>query len=309
MKRVLLTGANGFVGRHVRKTLEKVGLSVYGTAGPESARTDCIAVDLRSEDRVRDLIDHVRPNVILHLAAQSSVRESWVHPADTLDVNARGTIHLWMAGASRGVEHFVYISTAEVYGASGKGALLEDSPLEPANPYATSKMTAELLLQQLQTQAPDVRLTIIRPFNHIGPGQSSEFVVPNFAHQLSLARLQKVPHISVGNLSAVRDFLDVRDVARAYALVAQSKELCGTFNLCSGVPRSIESVLQDLMRVSGLEQVDVRYDATRLRPVDVPTLVGDPTKFRHEVGWRPEIDWKRTLRDIWQEATSLEGLG
>lgn len=297
--RILLTGTNGFVGQHTYRQLISEGYEVLGLVGPGHAGRGLQSVDITNSSAVEAIVGFNKPNVVIHLAAQSSVHRSWASPDNTLTVNALGTLNLWMASAYHGVDHFVYISTAEVYHTASESKCLdEESTVVPTNPYGTSKLTAELLLRQLKPQS-HTRLTILRPFNHIGPGQDFNFVIPNFARQLSEARQSAYPKIYVGNLSAIRDFLDVRDVARAYTMVAASHTISGTFNICSGTPRTIEAVLGDLIRVSKVKNVEVVADPARMRSVDVPVLVGNPERFMRTTGWHQRMDWDQTLRDIW----------
>lgn len=304
--RILLTGTNGFVGQHTYRQLISEGHEVLGLVGPGHTGNGLHSVDITDPSAVDAVVGSNKPDAVIHLAAQSSVHRSWSSPANTLAVNAFGTLNLWMASADHGVDHFVYISTAEVYHVSSDcTCLAEESIVVPTNPYGTSKLTAELLLRQLQPQSR-IRLTILRPFNHIGPGQDFNFVIPNFARQLSEARKSAHPEIHVGNLNAIRDFLDVRDVARAYAMVATSHTISGVFNVCSGIPRSIGDVLGDLIRVSKVKNVELLADPARMRPVDVPILVGNPERFRERTGWCPKIDWDLTLRDLW---VSISGDG
>ncbi len=302
--RVLLTGANGFVGGHVMKELVRRGHTVMGVAGPENLGGGLISLDLRDAGLVGGVVGQFRPNSILHLAAQSSVGRSWDAPEDTFQVNVIGTINLWQAARKQGVEHFIYASTAEVYQQGDREShLREDSAIRPTNPYGLSKCTAEQILDQLRVaSAGSIRLTILRPFNHTGPGQGSKFVVPAFAHQLAAIHRGAEPIIRVGNLDVFRDFLDVRDVTTAYCRVIALSTISGTYNICSGVPRTIQSILEDLSAVAAVGPITLVQDPERMRPTDKGWLVGDPKHFYAATNWSPAIAWEDTLRAVWHEA-------
>lgn len=303
--KVLLTGANGFVGRHVARYFIEGGLEVQLVAGPDYQGEDFVSLDLSDRVRVMQMMDECRPDVVLHLAAKSSVKDSWDNPHDSIMVNVLGTLNLWQAASQQDVRHFVYVSTAEVYQVDLQTTafISETSPLGPTNPYGISKVTAEQLLQTLQGQSPMTRLTILRPFNHTGPGQRQAFVLPSFARQLAAIKRGAEPIIRVGNLSAVRDFLDVRDVAAAYHKVVTSNDIHGVYNVCSGTARSIRSCLEDLIRIGNLaHRVDVVTDANRERPQDATRLVGDSSKFCGATNWKPTVSWTDTLGAVWADA-------
>ncbi len=289
---ILVTGADGFVGRHVAAALKPSPHHLTAMPGPKGPHgidlTDAATVDRFIADRL--------PEAILHLAAQSSVHQSWRHPQETVAINVIGTLNLWRAAIAHGVRRFVYASTAEVYSAH-PDRLEENGTLAPANPYGLSKLAAETLLRQFHPQTA-VSLTILRPFNHIGPYQRANFVVMEMARQLRAMQHGASRTLLVGNLDAVRDFLDVRDVAEAYCTALESPALTGVYNLCSGRPRSIRSVLDDLIRIAGVDGVTVQQDPARLRPADTPYLVGNPHRWQAATGWHPQIAWDDTLRDV-----------
>ena len=293
--RVMVTGADGFVGQHVVVSLKRRGHEVICVGGPQSGYS--LAVDLTKKKAVRNMISMIHPEVVLHLAAQSSVHQSWEDPSTTMLVNTVGTLNLWAAAANIGARKLIYISSSEVYGTSSvTERLSEDAPLNPSNPYGVSKATAEWLLQQL-TQEKTIDLTILRPFNHIGPGQGESFAIMNFARQLRAIENGGDPVIHVGNLAAIRDFLDVRDVAEAYCLAVET-DMNGIYNICSGIPRSIGSILHDLMRLVSVTNIEIQEDKSRLRPTDLPALVGNPNRFMSKTGWIPTRGWHDTLKDI-----------
>jgi GDP-4-dehydro-6-deoxy-D-mannose reductase len=279
--------------------MARMGLVVHGYGGPGCVEPDFPPLDLSNGPQVSSAVASWHPDVILHFGAQSSVRDSWESPSRTIEVNTVGTLNLWTAARGQAVEHFIYVSSAEVY-APSLDPLHEDSAIGPQNPYGISKWTSEQLLSLLQRTSP-VRLTILRPFNHVGPGQSHHFVVPQLVERL--CRYQQVPTqaIRVGNLGVVRDFLDVRDAASAYAQAAASQTISGVFNVCSGVPRSISAVLDDLAGLAGLTAVAITEDPALMRPTDAPMLLGLAGRLSEATGWTPQIPWEQTLLDIWQD--------
>lgn len=288
---VLVTGASGFVGRHVYATLMATG-----------AKTIRSAIDITNRDAVRAMIGDSQPGSCLHLAAIAAIGVARAEPARAWAVNLHGTLNL--AEAIRDLTphcRLVFVSSADIYGASfrtGK-ALDEQVPLAPLNTYAATKAAADLALGAMAAEGLSVLR--LRSFNHTGPGQGADFVVPAFAKQIALIEAGLAPPvIKVGALTSERDFLDVRDVARAYALaIARVEELPGDtiLNIASGTPRRIGDVLAALL---ALAKVDVRVveDPARLRPSDIPRAFGDTTRARALLGWEPHIPWLETLAAV-----------
>ena len=294
--RVLVTGANGFVGRYVCDALQTAGHAVTAVGGPSESKG--WHVDLTDASAVMQLVKTISPDLVLHLAAQSSVARAWRAPQTTMEINTLGSLAVWEAAVHSGVAHMVYVSTAEVYQPVGPPALLdENSALGPINPYGVSKLATETLLSQIQVTT-STALTVIRPFNHVGPGQQKGFVFQDVATQIADIHRGTSNAIHVGNLSPIRDFLDIRDVARAYVMLVEHSELTGVYNLCSGVPRSIKTVVAEMLRLSQLDPSVLIIDPDKLRPADTPYLVGNPTLFEDQIGWQPMIPWDQTLSDI-----------
>jgi GDP-4-dehydro-6-deoxy-D-mannose reductase len=238
----------------------------------------------------------------VHLAAISSVARSHAEPAVTFDVNSMGTLHLCVAVKAL-VPHarLLLVSSGEVYGPTAPGErATEAASLEPASPYAASKVAAETIAFQF-ARSYGLRVVCARPFTHLGAGQAATFAIPSFARQLLEAQRRRDPRptISVGNLEPVRDFSHVRDVVAAYRLVLLRGVWGEVYNVCSGEGRSIRSVLDELVDVCGVS-ADIHIDRARLRPADLPNLVGDPSKLR-ALGWTPSWTVGDALRDVADE--------
>lgn len=317
--RALITGAGGFVGRHLcTYLLEHTNWSLTGTvldstseAQVQPPQINVRSLDLRDRTNVVSVVADVQPDVVLHLAAQSSVSASFDDPWQTLENNIQAELNLLETVRQSGRKViFLVVGSNEEYGAPRPDELPqdEDSPLRPSSPYAVSKVAQDFLGLQhyLAYDTPVVR---VRPFNHTGPGQSPRFVVPAFASQIARieAGLQE-PVMMVGNLATSRDFSDVRDIVRAYHLAVVEGEPGEVYNLSSGEPRSIKELLDTLLSYSALD-IRVERDPERYRPVDVPMVYGSAEKFRRQTGWAPEIPFEQTLRDTldyWREQVSSE---
>jgi GDP-4-dehydro-6-deoxy-D-mannose reductase len=294
--RALVTGANGFVGTWLTAYLRDQGDDVTGI-DHEVNVTDVAAV--------RPAVWAGAPDAVYHLAALANVGDSWANPGDVLTVNALGTLHvLEAARACAPSPRVLLTSSAEVYGAVVEDQLpiTEETPLAPVTPYAASKVAAEYLGVQayLAYGLPVVR---VRPFNHIGPGQSSGFVVAALAARIVEAARVGASTIPVGNLSPRRDLTDVRDIVRAYRLLMESGTPGEVYNVCSGRDVSIADVAERLLTLAGSE-LELVPDGDLMRPVDVPVVRGDPTRIHGATGWQPEFDLDTTLRDVldqWRE--------
>jgi GDP-4-dehydro-6-deoxy-D-mannose reductase len=286
--RALLTGASGFVGGYLARHLEQCGDEVVALSD---------SVDLGYPDGAVAFGDQLKataPDIIYHLAALTHVGRSWEDPASTMRVNAMGTLSvLEAARAQANPPRVMLISSSEVYGAGSGKRIREDDPLRPVTPYAASKVAAEFLgLQAFLGRGLDV--VRARPFNHIGPGQADIFVVSALARRIVEAERAGGGPIAVGNLAAARDFTDVRDVVRAYRLLATNGAGGEVYNVCSGVARQVEELFKILIAQSSVA-VEPREDPELFRPIDVPMLVGDNSRLVELTGWHPEIDLSQTL--------------
>ena len=256
--------------------------------------------DLTDISSLRAAFDQIQPEIVFHLAAASSVASSWDHPGRYLEVNAVGTVNLLetVRAADREVR-VVVSSSGEVYGAVpvDQQPITEDAHLAPLSPYAASKAAQDLLTAQYYHGygIPTVRL---RLFHHTGPRRPPQFVASSFAQQI--ARIEKgldPPRLAVGNLEAIRDFTDVRDVARAYWLAATRGIAGDVYNICSSRHTNIRRVLDVLLTDSRVD-VEIEVDPNRLRAADIPYLVGDHTRFSSTTGWQPDIPLVKTLGDL-----------
>jgi len=297
-RRILVTGAGGFVGQHLMPALR--------AAFPD-AELHTPSADVRDAAAVTAAVAAARPDALVHLAAIAAIPAARLDPNRAWQVNLMGTLNV----ARAVLDHapgctLLFASSADIYGASFRaGAALGEAALPaPLNTYAATKAAADLALGAMAAEG--LQVLRVRPFNHTGPGQTRDFVVPAFAEQVArVAAGLQPPVLRVGALDALRDFLDVRDVCAAYALcLARSDMLApGTvLNVASGRPRRVGDVLIALMAAAGVE-AEVVTDAARLRPTDIPVAAGDATLARRLLGWAPAIAWEQTIADVladWQ---------
>lgn len=292
-----MTGADGFLGRHVQRELVDQGHSAVGVTGPGSVG-DLVVDIVFQPDRMLDIMRSERPDAVIHLAAQSSVAQSWAKPQETLAINVEGAINVWQCASTVRVKRFIAVSSAEIY-QSQPARLSETSPVGPRNPYGLSKWTMEQMLRMLvRPESP--HLFGMRLFNLAGPGQRLGFVVPDLASQVAggVSRGSPDGGVKVGDLRPVRDFLDVRDAARAILMAVDGRMPADSYNVCSGIPRSIGSLLDDLCRLASYPGASTPVqDPSRLRPLEVPTLVGS-YRLIESYGWSPMIPWHTTLKDV-----------
>ena len=286
MKRLLVTGQGGFVGRTLTKMLD-------GEASPggwilADVPESWDLLDLRGTEAV---VGAARADAVLHLAAQSWVPDSLRDPEATLNVNIIGTLHLLQALVRTGFHgRIVYAGSADVYGWTPDGDLpiTEDRLPVPRNPYAVSKLAAEALCRQWGI-TENIDVVLARPFNHIGPGQSDRFVISDFARQVSEIKLgRREPVVVTGDIDVTRDFTDVRDVVAAYFALLNTGVRGEVYNVCSGQSRSIRFLLETLAEIAGVA-VTTRRDAARLRPTEQRDMCGDPTKIRRATAWQASI--------------------
>lgn len=308
-RRVLVTGGEGFVGRHLRTALAVAlpqaafSFTTRGAAPPADGRWHCL--DITSATDIEKLVAALQPDLVLHLAAQSSVGSSSSSAAATWKTNVGGAIALATAIARHAPNATVLnVSSAEVYGASFRnGPATEQTPLQPMSVYGRTKAAAESAFADILL--PSNRLITGRPFNHTGPGQDERFAAPSFAAQIArIDRGLQEPKILVGNLDAERDILDVRDVVRAYiGLIGNSGSLPmrTTFNIASGRATRIADVLDFLLKQSRTA-IAIEPQPDRMRPSDIPRATGDASALQRAIGWQPAIELQQTLLDVLDNA-------
>ncbi len=306
--RILITGASGFVGSWLQRELDKRRLKqgtdlIVLTAGQGDASD--WKTDITDRDQVATLVRSCRPTVIIHLAAVAAPADARKMPQRAWAVNFQGTMNLAYATMEFAPEaRFIFAGSSEAYGATfidtANVPINESAALKPMNVYGATKAAADVLVGQLAHDG--LKSIRFRPFNHTGPGQTDAYVVSAFAKQLAEISLGiKHPRISVGNLSAFRDFLDVRDVVRAYAEAALVEDvsdmLGGVFNLSSGRSIQIQSILDMLIELCRLK-VEIEIDPQRLRGPEILAASGDNRAALAAFGWKPEIELSRTLGDV-----------
>lgn len=303
--RALVTGGNGFVGRYLTAELHARGYDTF-VAGHTRDGSDVDApLDLADADNVRGIIETARADVVFHLAAQAFVPASIARPLDTYDTNVMGTARLVAAllelSASRRPK-LLFVSSAEVYGVHEPSdmPLTEHSALRPGTPYGASKVAGEAIVLA-SARSYGLRVIVTRAFNHIGPGQNDRFVVARCAKRLSEIAAGGDPKFPVGNLEPQRDFLDVRDVVRAYVDLAERGREDEIYNVCSGTPTKIADVLRTLVTIARVG-VEIREDAGLMRAADAPLLYGDNAKLVAATGWKTAYPLARSLRDVYEAA-------
>lgn len=295
--RVLITGAGGFVGPYLRRALQAAGHEVTGLGPvPVAGEIDLLG-DVTDLAAMTAAVARVMPDAVIHLAGLSSVADCAKDPMRAFHINAGGTLSVVQAVLARKAPcRFLLVSSGEVYGAAALSGvpLSEALQPDPMNVYGATKRAAEIIALQHRHQGLDV--VIARPFNHIGAGQTPTFVLPSFAQQLASAPRGNAVTLEVGNLTAVRDFSHVEDIVAAYLLLLEKGQRGEFYNLGSGIGRSVESMLNSLVALSG-RQVTVKVDPKRLRPVEIPTLVGSIDKL-HALGWAPGRTVEQALGEV-----------
>lgn len=315
MKKAFITGITGFAGSHLAELLLEGDYKVFGTARPRS-KTDNIDhlrgkieledADLLDSHSLYSILTKIKPDYLFHLAAQSFVQSSWASPATTMEVNAVGTVHIFEAVRRAGIDSVIQIAcSSEEYGLvlPSEIPVKETNPLRPLSPYAVSKVAMDYLGYQY-SKSYGMKIVRTRGFNHTGPRRGEVFVTSNFAKQLAeIEKGKKEPILEVGNLEAQRDWTDVRDMVRGYVLAVEKCEYGEVYNICSEKATKVGEMLDMLLSYSKVK-VKIKEDRARMRPSDVPILLGDCSKFRKRTGWKPEIPFKKTLQDLldyWRE--------
>jgi GDP-4-dehydro-6-deoxy-D-mannose reductase len=302
LRRILVTGAGGFVGAHLRVALTVAFPEAEVIATARDARADLYSLDVTDRSAVDLLVQTVAPDVCIHLAAVTAIPAALHQPDLAWQVNLSGTLSL-----ARAIRVFapacvlVYASSSDIYGSSFESGLPVDETavLAPRNTYAATKAAADLALGAMCNDG--VKAIRLRLFNHTGRGQTSAFVIAAFARQIArIERGVQTTPLLVGALDPRRDFLDVRDVCAAYVMCLHHlSELSPglVLNIASGIPRRVGDVLADMLRLSGVE-AQVEAEGTRLRTADIATAAGDASRARRLLGWEPSVPWETTLTDV-----------
>lgn len=313
--RVLVTGAAGFVGQHLIRELLVEGATIFGAtlggippdggtlSSSERLAVGWLPVDITDVDTLQAAVQRVEPERVYHLAGQSSVARSFREPLETWDVNATGTLNLLEVLRHLDTDSLrvLIVSSAEVYGPvpEDEQPIREERPLRPASPYAASKAAAEMVGIEASAKLPS-GVVVARSFNHTGPGQDPSFALPGFARQLAEIRAgEREAVLRVGNLEVWRDFLDVRDVARAYLTLMEKGGSGTVYNVCSGEAPKLEDLVVRLVQLSGAG-ARVEVEAARFRPVDVRVLRGCADRLT-QLGWHRRFPLDETLHDLLAE--------
>ncbi|MBD8137272.1 GDP-mannose 4,6-dehydratase [Bacillus sp. CFBP 13597] len=300
--RALVTGITGFVGQYLKRELKNEGVEVFGTSRKANPRKTTYQLDLLDKEKIIRLLKEIKPTHIFHLAGMSNVRESWSYVSKTIEINTIGTAKL--LEAIKEVDQCIRLITigsseeyGKVYDITKK--ISEETHLNPANPYGLSKAAIGMMIKQ-HHNVYGLDVIHIRPFNHIGPGQRLGFVTSDFAYQIALMNKGKIHRneMKVGNLEAIRDFTDVRDIVKAYYMVALNGMAGEVYNVCSGEGTKIQEVLKMLLSFSDKEII-IKIDKEKMRPSEVPYFVGDYSKLKQLTNWEPTLPIQQSLHCIY----------
>ncbi|PEE40655.1 GDP-mannose 4,6-dehydratase [Bacillus pseudomycoides] len=303
--KALITGITGFVGRYLQSTLIAEGAEVFGTSRQSNLCKNTYQLDLQKKNEIVSLLKKISPTHIFHLAGISNVKDSWSNVSKTIKANTIATINLLEAVKKLNKEiRVITIGSSEEYGKvtlSNHSKISETTLLNPLSPYGISKATISMLAKQQYYKGLGLNVIHVRPFNHIGPGQKLGFVTSDFAHQIALINNNNSNYnkIKVGNLESFRDFTDVRDIVRAYYMIALKGCSGEIYNVCSGTSTSIQEILNILLSFSN-KKINIETDPDKMRPSDIPYFIGDYIKLKNLTGWEPKISINQSLQDIYQ---------
>lgn len=303
-KKVLIFGCGGFVGKYLTDEFTSNGYEVTGSdiRVPEWADDQFISCDLLSAEDVKAVITKVMPDIIVNLAAISSVGQSWKNPQLTISVNVIGSLNILQAVKDCREEgkapKVMFIGSSEEY-APASAPVSETSPLDSNSPYGISKMTQESFAA-LYGKEFGIDVYLVRAFNHTGVGQADTFVLPSWCKQAAEIDKSGRPGVmNVGNLKVRRDFSDVRDIVRAYRLIVEKGKPGKAYNVGSGVAHSLEDMLKTITSLSS-QEITVNVDPARIRPTDTPVICCDNSLIKAELGWAPEHDIFDTLKEMYE---------
>ena len=309
MEKGLVIGAAGFVGNYLLNEMHDNGLECHATKLPGELLSNPYAtvhdLDIMDKEAIVALLFEIRPDYIFHLAAQSSVGLAWKKPGLTVDINIKGSLNVMDAIRELFYEpRVLLVGSGEEYGfiREGETPISEETNLRPGNIYAATK-ACQNMIGRIYSSAYDMKLIMVRAFNHIGPGQAPMFVVSDFCKQVAeIEAGKREPVMKVGNLAAKRDFTDVRDVVKAYVSLIQTGKAGETYNVGRGKAYAIQEIL-DLIIANSTAEVKVEIDPNKIRPVDIPIIEADVKKIHEITGWKPQIPLEETIRetlDYWR---------
>lgn len=302
--KVLVTGAGGFVGEYLIRLLKQhehdvVAIGINNGKFLHDMQVTSHVVNIMDFQVLQEVMRNEKPDAVFHLAAISNVPISWENPELTVDINVHGTINVLQALYKVNPNaKFINIGSSDEYGLTAKQGipLTEDMPCQPQNPYAISKYSAEQVILQLGKKY-DMNVVSTRSFNHYGPGQVRGFVISDFAYQIAAIESGKIEAVlKVGNLTVSRDFTFVTDVVEAYVALLENKVPSGIYNVCSGVARELNVVLQDLLNLASVN-IDVSVVKEKFRVSEVPVFIGSAEKIQNTLGWCPQYDYIKGLID------------
>jgi GDP-4-dehydro-6-deoxy-D-mannose reductase len=303
MKRVLIFGVSGFVGNYLAQEFMEHEYEVYGN---DIAKSDTLLssiqffeADLLSGDGVAQLLDKIQPDIVVNLAAVSSVGASWNIPQATMSVNVIGALNIMEAARKcQKIPKIMFVGSSEEYEASDR-PISEETPLNANNPYGISKMTQERFAA-LYRERYGMKIYCVRPFNHTGVGQKDSFVLPSFCKQVAeVERSGKAGVMKVGNLAAERDFSNVKDIVRAYRMIIESDDCTKIYNVGSGEAHSIQEILDYIISLCS-QDVTVETDPERFRPVDTPRICCDNRLIKKDLGWEPRYTIFDTVKEMYE---------
>ncbi len=297
MKKALITGSQGFVGHYLRQELEHNGYTVTGL--DIQTGEGVVVTDLLNQDAVNDVILQLQPDVIFHLAGQANVAKSWSIPQKTVELNVVAAINLMEAVRQKKPDcRMVLVGSSDQYGNLGEAGKLVSETLvtKPQTPYAVSKKAQEEMAQ-VYVRAHELNISMTRSFNHAGAGQGKGFLIPDFASGIVAVERGEQSCLKVGNLTARRDFTHVKDVVRAYRLIAEKGYAGEVYNVGSGVTYSAQEILDELCQLAKC-QIPVEQDAAKMRPSDTPVICCDHRKLTQHTGWEPEISMDEILKEV-----------
>lgn len=310
--KALITGVNGFVGNYLSKYLIEQGYTVYGTVIEDNItikNVNITKVNLLNKEEVNEAIKSINPDYIYHLAGQSSVALSWKNSTLTMDVNINGTINLLEAVIKNNIDtKILLIGSSEQYGPvkENEGPINESHELKPQNPYAISKVAQEQI-GVLYTRAYNMKIVMVRAFNHIGPGQKDDFVLSHFARKIAEIELGIESKLTVGNLEVYRDFTDVRDIVVGYHMLMKFGNVGEVYNIGSGNVYKLNDLLENLISKSN-KDIIVKSDESKYRNVDIYLMQCDNNKIKNDLNWNVTIDIDTSLVDLlnyWRKCLRL----